>query len=118
MKCTTTIASRAVILALLAMLASATSLLAQELRIAVPFDEPGYAAGSQVEGGAADNDIDLFTPPIFVEPPVSHAAYWLEQALIHPVLRAPVIVAPPAARYALWWDSIETVLGLRGGDKR
>ena len=116
---TTTIASRAAILAFLAMLASATSLLAQELRIAVPFDEPGYAAGSQVEGGTASNDIDLFSPPLFVEPPSagSRANYW-ETALIHPVLRVPVIVARPAARYSMWWDSIETVLGLRGGDRR
>ncbi len=115
---TTTIASRAAILALLAMLASATSLLGQELRIAVPFDEPGYAAGSQVEGGAARSAIEL--PPIFVEPPNvgSHAEYWLEKARVHPVLRPPVILARPEARYSMWWDSIETVLGLRGGDRR
>ena len=114
---TTTIASKAAVLALLAMPASAASLAAQELRIAVPVDELGFAAGSQVEGRAASNDIDLFSPPLFVEPPASHAAYW-EEARIHPVLRPPVILSRPEPRYALWWDSIETVLGLRGGGGR
>ena len=107
---TTTIASRVAILALLAMLASVTSLLAQELRIAIPFDEFGYAAGSQIEGRAPIADVA--GRPIFVEPPVSHATYWLGKAQVHPVLKPPVILARPEARYSMWWDSIETVLGL------
>lgn len=113
---TTNNAYRAVILALLAMLVSAASLMAQDLRTAVPFDESGDAAGSQVEGEADSNDVA--GQPISVGPPSvpSHAKYW-EEALIHPVLRPPVVLARPAARYATWWDSIETVLGLRGGDR-
>ncbi|MEN8144258.1 MAG: hypothetical protein ABFS14_04845 [Gemmatimonadota bacterium] len=118
------IAYRAVILALLAMLASATSLMAQEFTTSAPCGALDYEANSQVADHSQVPDepaiSDLALPePILVEPPEVniHTAYW-EEARMHPVLMPPVVLAPPAPTRLMWWDSIETLLRLRDQDMR